>query len=442
MRRKIYNKLLEWKSNDENKKPLMVLGVRQCGKTYVIKDFCKNEFENVCVINLLERDDIIELFSRPINSEEKYNILKTMLNYDIEDENTVLFIDEIQESEDLISQLKFFCENYNNVNIICAGSLLGVKLKRLKKSFPVGKVWMIDMFPMDFEEFLVANNREKFVDLLKDCFNNNKFLGSPLHEELLRYYRIYLLTGGMPEAIQNIVDANLDYVKYDTKILKNILASYYKDMRKHVKNEAEALKIERVYRTLPSQLMNASKKFQLSIIDVDARNREYETAIDWLMGSNMIIKCECVSLPEIPLKGFVDNETFKFYLSDVGILCTILGLSVRDIVTDNISLYKGIIAENFVANQLLCNGFDLFYWKNTATAEVDFLLYTADGVIPVEVKAGENTQSKSLKVYMEKYDAKYAIRISTKDFGYDPKTKIKSVPLYATFLIKDNFNEF
>ena len=442
MRRKIYNKLLEWKSNDENKKPLMVLGVRQCGKTYVIKDFCKNEFENVCVINLLERDDIIELFSRSINSEEKYNILKTMLNYDIEDENTVLFIDEIQESEDLISQLKFFCENHNNVNIICAGSLLGVKLKRLKKSFPVGKVWMIDMFPMDFEEFLVANNREKFVDLLKDCFNNNKFLGSPLHEELLRYYRIYLLTGGMPEAIQNIVDANLDYVKYDTKILKNILASYYKDMRKHVKNEAEALKIERVYRTLPSQLMNASKKFQLSIIDVDARNREYEAAIDWLMGSNMIIKCECVSLPEIPLKGFVDNETFKFYLSDVGILCTILGLSVRDIVTDNISLYKGIIAENFVANQLLCNGFDLFYWKNTATAEVDFLLYTADGVIPVEVKAGENTQSKSLKVYMEKYDAKYAIRISTKDFGYDPKTKIKSVPLYATFLIKDNFNEF
>lgn len=442
MRRKIYNKLLEWKSNDENKKPLMVLGVRQCGKTYVIKDFCKNEFENVCVINLLERDDIIELFSRSINSEEKYNILKIMLNYDIEDENTVLFIDEIQESEDLISQLKFFCENHNNVNIICAGSLLGVKLKRLKKSFPVGKVWMIDMFPMDFEEFLVANNREKFVDLLKDCFNNNKFLGSPLHEELLRYYRIYLLTGGMPEAIQNIVDANLDYVKYDTKILKNILASYYKDMRKHVKNEAEALKIERVYRTLPSQLMNASKKFQLSIIDVDARNREYETAIDWLMGSNMIIKCECVSLPEIPLKGFVDNETFKFYLSDVGILCTILGLSVRDIVTDNISLYKGIIAENFVANQLLCNGFDLFYWKNTATAEVDFLLYTADGVIPVEVKAGENTQSKSLKVYMEKYDAKYAIRISTKDFGYDPKTKIKSVPLYATFLIKDNFNEF
>lgn len=442
MRRKIYNKLLEWKNNDENKKPLMVLGVRQCGKTYVIKDFCKNEFENVCVINLLERDDIIELFGRSINSEEKYNILKTMLNYDIEDENTVLFIDEIQESEDLISQLKFFCENHNNVNIICAGSLLGVKLKRLKKSFPVGKVWMIDMFPMDFEEFLVANNREKFVDLLKDCFDNNKFLGSPLHEELLRYYRIYLLTGGMPEAIQNIVDANLDYVKYDIKILKNILASYYKDMRKHVKNEAEALKIERVYRTLPSQLMNASKKFQISNVDENGKTERYETAIDWLIGSNMIIKCECVSLPEIPLKGFVDNETFKFYLSDVGILCTILGLSVRDIVTDNISLYKGIIAENFVANQLLCNGFDLFYWKNTATAEVDFLLYTADGVIPVEVKAGENTQSKSLKVYMEKYNAKYAIRISTKDFGYDPKTKIKSVPLYATFLIKDNFNEF
>ena len=437
MKRKIYDDLLQWKKDKVNKKPLMVLGVRQCGKTYIVEEFCKNEYNNYCKINLLQRPDIVELFDKQINSEEKLNLLKTMINCDIEDENNILFIDEIQESEEMISQLKFLCESHNNINIICAGSLLGVALKRLKKSFPVGKVWMLNMYPMDFEEFLLANNRQAVVELLKEYYEKNKPLGSPLHEEMLRLYRIYLLTGGMPEAVQNIIDVKQDYSRYNTDILKNILNSYYKDMKKHVINDAEALKIERVYNSLPSQLTNASKKFQFSVVGTDAKKDRFETAIDWLIASHMIIKCDCVNLPEIPLAGFVDNETYKFYLSDVGILCSILGLSVRDIVTDNISLYKGIITENFVANQLICNGFRLFYWKSDATAEVDFLLYTSDGIIPVEVKSSDNTQSKSLKVYMNKYNSKYAIRVSTKDFGFDPNTKIKSVPLYAAFLIKE-----
>ena len=437
MKRKIYDDLLQWKKDKVNKKPLMVLGVRQCGKTYIVEEFCKNEYNNYCKINLLQRPDIVELFDKQINSEEKLNLLKTMINCNIEDENNILFIDEIQESEEMISQLKFLCESHNNINIICAGSLLGVALKRLKKSFPVGKVWMLNMYPMDFEEFLLANNRQAVVELLKEYYEKNKPLGSPLHEEMLRLYRIYLLTGGMPEAVQNIIDVKQDYSRYNTDILKNILNSYYKDMKKHVINYAEALKIERIYNSLPSQLTNASKKFQFSMVGADAKKDRFETAIDWLIASHMIIKCDCVNLPEIPLAGFVDNETYKFYLSDVGILCSILGLSVRDIVTDNISLYKGIITENFVANQLICNGFRLFYWKSDATAEVDFLLYTSDGIIPLEVKSSDNTQSKSLKVYMNKYNPKYAIRVSTKDFGFDPNTKIKSVPLYAAFLIKE-----
>ncbi len=437
MKRKIYDDLLQWKKDKVNKKPLMVLGVRQCGKTYIVEEFCKNEYNNYCKINLLQRPDIVELFDKQINSEEKLNLLKTMINCDIEDENNILFIDEIQESEEMISQLKFLCESHNNINIICAGSLLGVTLKRLKKSFPVGKVWMLNMYPMDFEEFLLANNRQAVVELLKEYYEKNKPLGSPLHEEMLRLYRIYLLTGGMPEAVQNIIDVKQDYSRYNTDILKNILNSYYKDMKKHVINDAEALKIERIYNSLPSQLTNASKKFQFSVVGTDAKKDRFETAIDWLIASHMIIKCNCVNFPEIPLAGFVDNETYKFYLSDVGILCSILGLSVRDIVTDNISLYKGIITENFVANQLICNGFRLFYWKSDATAEVDFLLYTSDGIIPLEVKSSDNTQSKSLKVYMNKYNPKYAIRVSTKDFGFDPNTKIKSVPLYAAFLIKE-----
>ena len=356
-------------------------------------------------------------------------------------ENDVLFIDEIQESGELISSLKYFCEEHNNVNIVCAGSLLGLKIKRSKNSFPVGKVWMLDMYPMSFEEFLIANNKEKYVDLLKTYYEKNKSLGSPMHEELLKYYRAYLLTGGMPEAIQNLIDVNFDYFNYDTKILKDIVSAYYKDMKKYVTSEQETLKIERVYNSLPSQLLNNSKKFQFSKVETDGRKDRYETATDWLLASNLIVKCNNVTLPEIPLKAFTDDETFKYYLSDVGILCSQINLNTKDIVNDNISLFKGAIAENYVANQLLINGFELYYWKSTATAEVDFLLYTNDGVIPVEVKASDNTQSKSLKLYMEKYKPKYAIRISTKDFGYNPETKIKSIPLYAVFLINDGFKQ-
>ncbi len=437
MKRKIYDKLIEWKNNKTNKKPLMLLGVRQCGKTYIIEEFCKNEYKNYSKINLLKREDIVDLFKRPIDAEEKLNILKAMLDCDIEDENNILFIDEIQVSEELISLLKFFCEDHNNINIVCAGSLLGVKLKRQKSSFPVGKVWMLDMYPMDFEEFLIANGKENIIELLKKYFEKNKTLGSPLHEELLRLYKVYWLTGGMPEAVQNMIDVNLDYSKYNVSILKDILQSYFKDMRKYVSNDAESLKIERVYKSLPSQLLNASKKFQYSTLGSDAKKDRFETALDWLVASYMILNCQCVTTPSIPLAGFVDNDTFKFYFSDIGIFCQLLNINLRDILTDNISLYKGVITENYVANQLHANGFDLYYWKSDATAEVDFLLYTEnDGIIPVEVKSSDNTQSKSLKIYMEKYNPSYAIRISTKDFAYDPKTKIKSIPLYATFLIQ------
>lgn len=437
MKRKIYDKLIEWKNNKTNKKPLMLLGVRQCGKTYIIEEFCKYEYKNYSKINLLKREDIVDLFKRPIDAEEKLNILKAMLDCDIEDENNILFIDEIQVSEELISLLKFFCEDHNNINIVCAGSLLGVKLKRQKSSFPVGKVWMLDMYPMDFEEFLIANGKENIIELLKKYFEKNKTLGSPLHEELLRLYKVYWLTGGMPEAVQNMIDVNLDYSKYNVSILKDILQSYFKDMRKYVSNDAESLKIERVYKSLPSQLLNASKKFQYSTLGSDAKKDRFETALDWLVASYMILNCQCVTTPSIPLAGFVDNDTFKFYFSDIGIFCQLLNINLRDILTDNISLYKGVITENYVANQLHANGFDLYYWKSDATAEVDFLLYTEnDGIIPVEVKSSDNTQSKSLKIYMEKYNPSYAIRISTKDFAYDPKTKIKSIPLYATFLIQ------
>lgn len=434
MKRKIYDELLRWKKN--NSKPLMVLGVRQCGKTYIINEFCKNEYKNYIYVNLFEQENIVNLYNSSLNSDEKFKQLKVLVDFDLEIEDTILFIDEIQESEQLVSELKYFCEKHNNVRIICAGSLLGVKLKRTKFSFPVGKVKMINMYPLDFEEFLLAMNQELLINAIKECYEQNKQISLPLHEKALGFYRTYLITGGMPESIKNMVDTNGDYIKYDKTILKDILNSYFNDMDKYVTSLVEALKIRRVYNSLPSQLSNLSNKFQYSKIEKGARSRDYETSIDWLEASNMVVQSKCVKIPEIPLEGFVLEDTFKLYLSDVGILNSILKINLDDILTDNLSLYKGIIAENYVANQLVSNGFDLYYWKNNNKAEVDFLLYTSDGIIPIEVKAGNNTQAKSLNIYNETYKPKYTIRISTKEFGYNPKTKIKSIPLYAVFLLK------
>lgn len=436
MKRKIYNDLLEWKNNTISIKPLMVLGVRQSGKTYIIEEFCKSEFKKYMIVNLFERTDVVDLYNSNLTSDEKYNQLKVLLNYDFEQNDSILFIDEIQQCENLISELKYFCEKHNNVRIICAGSLLGVRLKRTNASFPVGKVKMIDMYPMDFEEFLLAFNEKMLIETIRDCYEKNKAISEALHRKALNYYRTYLITGGMPESVKDMVLKSSDYFNYDKLILKNILISYFNDMNKYVSSDTEALKINRIYNSLPSQLANASKKFQYSNISKNARARDFATALDWLKASRMVNCCRCVKNPEIPLEGFVDENVFKLYLSDVGILNNILNISIEDILNDNISLYKGVIAENYVANQLIANNHTLYYWKNDATAEVDFLIYNKDGIIPIEVKASDNTKSKSLNIYSNKYNPKYSIRVSTKEFGYNPTTKIKSIPLYAVFLIK------
>lgn len=435
MKRKIYDELVKWKNNTDNIKPLMILGVRQCGKTYIINEFCQKEFDNYVYVNLFDNNEVVDLYNSNLNSDEKYNRLKLLLDFDIDKENVCLFIDEIQQCEALISELKYFCEKHNNVRIICAGSLLGVKLKRAKTSFPVGKVKMLTMYPMNFEEFLWAMNQELLIDTIKDCYLNNKQISSPVHEKALTLYRIYLFTGGMPESVKNMVSIKGDYIKYDSSILEDILTSYFNDMSKYVTSESEVLKIRRVYNSLPSQLSNVSNKFQYSKIE-KGKARDYDTSIDWLLASNMVLSCKCVKLPEIPLEGFVDNDIFKLYLSDVGILNSILKISISDILNDNISLYKGVIVENYVANELVSNGHNLYYYRNSNnTNEIDFLLYNEDGIIPIEIKASNNTKSKSLGNYIEQFNPKYSIRISTKDFGYDPKNKIKSIPLYATFLL-------
>ena len=435
MKRKIYEDLLKWK-NDINFKPLIVLGVRQCGKTYIIDEFCQNEFKKYKRINLLNDVEVVKLYASNNSSEKKYNDLKLLLDFDFDEEDSILFIDEIQESEELISDLKYFNEKHSNVRLICAGSLLGVKLARLNKPFPVGKVSRLYMYPMDFEEFLIAFNQGLLVEKIRSCFNNNETMGI-LHNKAIEYYRRYLLSGGMPDSVKSLIECGNDYYNFDLSKLNNIIEDYKNDMNNHIANSSETLKIRNIYNSLTSQLQNASKKFQYSVISSDAKKREYSLPLNWLIESNMVQICKCVKLPEKPLLGFVDNDIFKIYYSDVGVFNRLVNNDTKTIILDDMKIYKGIITENYVANQLKINGFDLIYWKGNRDAEVDFLITTTnDGVIPIEVKAEENTQSKSLKVYNELYHPKYMIRISLKDFGF--KNNIKSVPLYAVFCINNN----
>ena len=434
MKRKIYNNLIKWKETS-NFKPLMVLGVRQCGKTYIIDEFCKKEFLHYKKVNLLSDREIVDLYKLDINSSEKYNRLKLLLDFDFEKENSILFIDEIQESEEFISELKYFNEEHNNVRIICAGSLLGVKLAKLEKAFPVGKITRINLYPMDFEEFLMAYNKEMLIDAIKESFKTNKSIGKEIHEMALNYYKMYLLSGGLPESVKNIIACNNDYYNYDNTILENIIEDYKNDMNSHVTSSVETLKIRKIYNSLPTQLMNLSKKFKYSTIEENAKAREYMQPLNWLEESNLIQICKCVKLPEVPIKGFIDEDTFKAYYSDVGIFNQIVGNNAKSIILDDMKIYKGIVTENYVANQLKAANIDLLYWKGSRNAEVDFLITTSDGIIPIEVKADNHTLSKSLKVYDELYNPKYMIRISSKDFGFNEETKIKSVPLYAVFLI-------
>ena len=433
MKRKIYKNLLNWKENSINI-PLMIIGARQIGKTYIIKEFCKNEFEKYIYINLLDNPQIVDLFEQAIPTEEKFNKMQLILNQKIDLEKTIIFFDEIQLSEKLISNLKYFCESDKPFKIICAGSLLGVKINRFHSSFPVGKVKMEYMYPMDFEEFLMATSSQELIDEIYKCYNAGVPMTNGLHEKLLNLYRLYLCVGGMPQAVQNIVNVNQNIFDFDGNIVKNIIESYLNDMNQYILNNTEKSRIEAIYKSIPSQLGNVSNKFQYAKINSNARSRDYETALKWLISSTMIYKCNLLKTIQIPPKAYEDEEYFKLYISDVGLLTSLLEIRYNDILLDNDFLYKGNIAENYMAEQLVRNGVSLYYWKSSSDAEIDFILYNEDGLIPIEVKASDNTTSKSLNSYMKRYNPKYAIRVSSKNFGFE--NNIKSIPLYAAFLIK------
>ncbi len=433
MKRKIYNELIKWKKEDINT-PLMVVGARQIGKTYTIDEFCKNEFTNYIYINLLNNKEIIEIFKENINTEEKIKKMELSLGHTIDYENTIIFFDEIQESEELISALKFFCESKVSYKIICAGSLLGVKINRFHSSFPVGKVRIINMYPMNFEEFLWAMDYEIAIPEIKRCYQENVKMSDSIHEKLLNYYRMFLCVGGMPRMVLSLKETQ-KILEVDKSIASNIYKEYLMDMNKYVTNVTEGIKNETIYNSIPSQLANLSNKFQYGKINNNARKRDYETSLDWLISSKMVLRSNLVKKVEIPLKAYIDNDYFKLYLSDIGLLVSILEIRYNDIMLNKEFMYKGVLAENYVATELIHNYETLYYWQSENRAEIDFLINAKDGIIPIEVKANTNNNSKSLNLYMEKYKPSFAIRISSKNFGFE--NNIKSVPLYATFCISE-----
>lgn len=434
MKRLFEDTLMKWKNNGM-KKPLMVIGARQTGKTYTIEKFISENFEEHLSFNIEKEERIRDIFEKSIDAEVIIKELELYIGKNIDLDKTVIFFDEIQESERLITSLKYFCESKLPFKIICAGSLLGVKLKRLKSSFPVGKVTIEYMYPLNFEEFLLATGKEMLRDKIKECYKTMTPLPDFAHEDALKLYRLYLCVGGMPEAVDNFVNNGLDIFKFDFKILSNIRESYVADMKKYVDNKSESVKIEKVYYNIPEQLAKENKNFQYSILEKNARGRKYRNPIEWLMASKLVLIANNVKRVEIPLKVFADENSFKLYLSDVGLLLNLSEIKYNEVLMDEDFIFKGVITENYVAQELIRQFPSLYYWTSDRDAEVDFLIHTNDGTIPIEVKSGINNKSKSLNVYIEYNKPKYAIRLSTRNFGFE--NNIKSIPLYATFCIKD-----
>ena len=429
MYRKILEELKKWK--EEYKMPLMLIGARQTGKTYILEEFCKNNFDNYIYINLDKEENIAKVFEESIDPDtiiEKIEIIKNVI---INPENTIIFLDEIQISERAITSLKYFCESEKPYKIVCAGSLLGVKINRFKSSFPVGKVNIKYLYPMDFEEYLIAINEDKLIDEIKKHFETNEKIMDPIHEKALDLYKKYLVLGGMPALINNFIinDYNIAHVNFDLQ--EQIITSYLADMNKYTEN-SEGIKNSQIYNAIPKELARVNNIFKYSIVDKDARKIRYETSLDWLLASNMILKCDLAEKNESPLKAFISYDKFKIYLSDVGLLRALSNLNYGEILLDKNEMYKGVLTENYVACEFYSK-FKELYFYNFDRYEIDFLIKINGDIIPVEVKSGRRTNSKSLNEYIKKYNPKYSIRISSKNFGFE--NNIKSVPLYAIFCI-------
>lgn len=431
MYRKIMKYLEEWKASP-HRKPLILQGARQVGKTYSILEFGRTHYENVAYFNFESTPKLNETFDENISPDYLIPILSHIAGQTIIKEKTLIVFDEVQLCERALTSLKYFCEQAPDYHIIVAGSLLGVAVNRDKFSFPVGKVDMKTLYPMDIEEFMIALGEDMLVDKIRECFANDTPMPSALHEAALKLYREYLVVGGMPECVMQYTNTKDFILVRNTQ--NTILASYLNDMSKY-NNTNEIKKTRLCYDNITVQLSKKNTRFQYKLIKKGARASEFENAIEWLNLSGIVSQIYKVEQIKKPLENYRDIDAFKIYVSDLGLLCAKKDLAANDVLymVEEINDFKGGMVENYANTSLTISGHKTYYWESDRGAEVDFIIQRDGKLIPIEVKSADNTKAKSLRLYIETFKPDYAIKLSTKNFGFE--NNIKTVPLYAAFCI-------
>lgn len=412
-----------WK-HKKNRKPLVIQGARQVGKTWIMKEFGALHFKNVAYINFESSMRLQQVFTTDFDIKRIIQLFEIETGQKIDPASTLLILDEIQEAEKGVTALKYFQEKAPEYFVIAAGSMLGVSLQK-NSSFPVGKVDFLNLYPMSFEEFLINLNEKSLVLAIHE---NHWDVVEPFHEKLIQYLRIYYYVGGMPEAVNTyLLSENLEEVR---GIQNNILLGYENDFAKYAPAQIVP-KIRMVWQGVLGQLAKENKKFIYGQLKKGARAKEFETAINWLTNAGLLLKCEKINKPAIPLKTYADFDVFKLFVLDIGLLNAMAQIHPRVILDKNQILieFKGALTEQFVAQELKIK-FDLFYWSSeNATAELDFIIQKNQDLIPIEVKAEENLKAKSLKLFEEKFATKRATRISMSP--YRKQDWLVNVPLYA-----------
>lgn len=431
MYRRITDYLENWRKSP-NRKPLILQGARQVGKTYALLDFGKRYYENVAYFNFETNPKLIDTFSENISPSYLIPILSHISGQTIATEKTLIIFDEVQLCERALTSLKYFYEEAPDYHIVVAGSLLGVAVNRKQFSFPVGKVDIKTLYPMDMEEFMLAMGEDMLVNEIKTHFADNTPMPSAYHDAAMALYRQYLVVGGMPECVMQFSQTK-DYL-LTRHIQDTILLGYLDDMSKY--NTTNEIKKTRLtYDNITVQLSKKNTRFQYKLIKKGGRASEFENAIEWLTLSGIVSQVYKVEQIKKPLENYRDIDSFKIYVSDLGLLCAKKDLSANDVLymSEDINDFKGGMAENYVDLQLTINGYRTYYWESERGAEVDFIIQREGNLIPVEVKSADNTKAKSLKVYMDAYKPEYAIKLSAKNFAFEDNKK--TIPLYAAFCI-------
>ncbi len=418
-------KLYKWK-NSKRRKPLIIEGARQVGKTWLMKEFGKQAYADTVYINFDSNSRMADLFSADLDTDRLIMGLELYAGRKINPENTLLIFDEVQEVPRALASLKYFYENAPQYHIVCAGSLLGIALHQ-GTSFPVGKVDFLKLYPLSFSEFLMATGNERFAELLK---KQDYEMITSFKQTYIDALKHYYFVGGMPEAVQSFAESK-DFNEVRA-IQKRILAAYEQDFSKHAPNEIVP-KIRMLWNSIPSQLAKENKKFIYGLVREGGRAREYETAIMWLSDCGLVHKVSRVNAPGIPLKAYEDLKAFKLFIVDVGLLGCMTGLRQRTLLDgdDLFVEFKGALTEQYVCQQLkTIEDLGIYYYTNDrGSCEIDFVVDNGEQIVPIEVKAETNLRAKSLKTYRERFEPELSVRTSMAD--YKKEDWLLNLPLYA-----------